>query len=405
MAENVFSEGKESMQAGVVSDGLEEWPHVSEAIDERLGRPLLPSHLRVQGGCLLLIVLFFIVDIVVPRGATPAIGYCLVPVLARNTHQRRFVFLITATCTVMTWIGYFLEPMGAAWWMSIFDRAMVTGVLWLTLFLVWRRMQAEVALAGQARALREAVSELRRSNSELENFASVVSHDIRGPLQSIDLLTSLMSSRPHMREDAQCTESVSLVRSEIARISDLVASLLDYGRVGGGELKLSDCDFNSVLTAVRQALRAELEAAGAEITNDPLPVLPADPALMGELFQNLIENSIKYRGPFTPRIHVSASAKAGEWSFAVSDNGIGIAAKDYARVFEPFYTSRSDGSAPGNGLGLATCKRIVERHGGRISVQSIVGEGTTFSFTIPTSVGDPRTRISSVVANAYASVH
>jgi signal transduction histidine kinase len=347
-------------------------------------RRFLPRRLQPYGVCVITTLIFFIADLVLPRGATPAIGYCFVPVLARSTRQRPFLLAITSVCTILTWIGYALEPAGAVWWVSVFERAMVTGVLWLTVLLVWRRMEAEIAIARQAQKLREAVSELQRSNVELENFASVVSHDIRGPLNSIGLLTQLISSQASIKSDTECSEWLGSIRSEITRMSSLIQRLLAYGRVGAGEVKLSDCDFESVLRSVRQTLRAELGSAGAEITNDPLPTIRADPGLMAELLQNLIENGIKYRRPSVPpRIHVAATAMSHAWLFSVRDNGIGMAVSDSARVFEPFYRVPTAGNSTGFGLGLATCKRIVARHGGRIEMQSIPGQGSTFTFLIP----------------------
>jgi len=269
--------------------------------------------------------------------------------------------------------------------MSVFDRAMVSGVLWLTLLLLWQRMQADAALQHQARALRAAVRELNRSNGELQSFASVVSHDIRGPLNSVGLLVRLISLRPAVRADAECGRCADSVVSEIARIGGMIQQLLTYARVGAGAVQLSDCDCGAVLDTVRRGLRAELEAAAATVTHDdPLPTVRADPVLVGELLQNLIENSIKYRGPSPPRVHVSARRAPDGWSFSVGDNGIGIRSEDCAHLFEPFYRGAAAATgAGGAGLGLATCKRVVERHGGRIEVESSPGHGSTFRFLIP----------------------
>jgi signal transduction histidine kinase len=135
---------------------------------------------------------------------------------------------------------------------------------------------------------------------------------------------------------------------------------------------------------VRQNLKADLERNCVQVTNDPLPTLRADPVLMAELLQNLIENSIKYRGETSPHVHISAARQPDAWLLSVQDNGIGIRAEDSERIFEPFHQVSGPKSPGGGvGLGLATCKRIVERHGGRIDVLSRQGEGTTFLFTIP----------------------
>lgn len=344
-------------------------------------RDFLPPWLQSYATCLVIMAVTFAVDIMVPRGATAAIGYCLVPVLARPPRRRWLLLLLTGLCTILTWIGYFLEPAGAIWWMSVFDRGMVIAVLWLSLLLVWRRMEAEIALAHKAEALRNAVRELRRSNAELEDFSSVVSHDIRGPLYSISMAIEIISSRSAVQADTESKKLLDSIVAEISRICGLMESLLTYARIGAGKVKLSDCDGESVLSSVRQALRAQLEAAGAELTNDSLPTLRADPALMTELLQNLVENSMKYRSSKPPRIHVSAIATPEGWLFSVRDNGIGMKADDCDRVFDRFYQGTE--SSTGFGFGLATCKRIVDRHGGRIEVQSQSGQGSTFCFTIP----------------------
>ena len=350
-------------------------------ISVQAGRQAVSSWLQSAVPCFLVMILCFVVDIILPRGATAAIGYCLVPVLARPLRRRGPLLLLTGICTVLTWIGYGYERAGAVWWMSAFDRGMVTGVLWLTLLLVWRRMQAQIALTDKANALREAVRELRRSNAELEDFSSVVSHDIRGPLHSISMAAEIISSRAAVQSDPDSKKLFNLIRAEIARISGLIERLLAYAHLGAGKVKLSDCESESVLKIVRQTLQAQLEKAEAEVTNEPLPTLRADPTLLTELLQNLIENSVKYRSSKPPRIHVSATATGEGWRFSVCDNGIGMNATDCTRAFDQFY--QGAGCSGGFGLGLSTCKRIVERHGGRIEVHSTPGEGTTFSFTLP----------------------
>jgi signal transduction histidine kinase len=336
----------------------------------------MPSWVQSYAICFAIMVLSFVVDIMLPRGATAAIGYCLIPVLARAPRRGWFLLSLTGLCTLLTWIGYLLERPGATWWMSAFDRGMVTAVLWLTLWLVWRRMEAEIAL-------RHAVRELRRSNRDLEDFSSVVSHDIRGPLYSISMAASIISSQPSVASDAESKKLLDSIVAEISRICGLAESLLAYARIGAGKVKLSDCNCESVLNDVRQSLRAQLENAGAELTNDALPTLGADPALMTELLQNLIENSIRYCATGPPRIHVSATATEEGWCISVHDNGIGMNAEECARAFDRFYQGAAAESSVGCGLGLATCKRIVHRHGGRIDVHSEPGHGCTFSFIIP----------------------
>jgi signal transduction histidine kinase len=330
----------------------------------------------------------FVADAILPRGATAAIGYCAVPAVAAGTRRIGFVLSMMAVCTVLTWTAFFIETQDYPAWKSAFDRAVVTAVLWLVLVIVLRRLAAFREVLRQRQALRDAALELERSNRELSNFASVVAHDLRGPLNTIGLFAELLSRSAPVAADPAGGEAVGAIRSELERANQFIKSLLAYGRVGAGAVKPKDCDCASILDEVRRHLRADLERAGAEIVNDPLPVVRADPVLIAELFQNLIENAIKYRREQTPlRVHVSASRRADGWLFAVRDNGIGVRPEDAARIFEPFYQTHAGatagkGAGNGVGLGLATCTQIVERHGGRIHAEPAPGEGTTFLFTI-----------------------
>jgi signal transduction histidine kinase len=327
---------------------------------------------------------FCVADLRLPRGATAAIGYCLVPVVAVATRRRGFLFSMVALCTLLTWVGLFVEPPGALRWMSVFDRSMVTAVLWLTLLVVLQRATAITALARQTQALENTTRELTRSNGELESFASVIAHDVRSPLHAVGLMAHLLARHRLIESDVECSEWIAAIQSEVAKMDGLIRSLLSYGRVGSGEIRRSDCDTEEVLANVRQTLASDLRDAGGEVTNDPLPVLRADPVLLAELFQNLIQNSIKYRGDAPPHVHVSAAWRPGGWRFSIRDNGIGISAADVKLIFEPFRQCLSGRSGRGGvGLGLATCKRIVERHGGQIEVAPSTGRGATFCFTVP----------------------
>jgi len=329
-------------------------------------------------------ILVFVADVILPRGATAAIAYCIIPPIAAGTRRRGFLFGMTIICTLLTWTGYPLEPAGAVWWMSVFDRVMVTGALWLALCLAWRRVVIIKALMRQTQALQDTTSELERSNGELERFASVVAHDLRGPLNTVGLLTQVLSSFGSVTANAECGECIGSIQAQLKRMSDFIQRLLAYGHIGSRDAGVAACDCTAVLTGVRQNLKADLERNCVQVTNDLLPTLRADPVLMAELFQNLIENSIKYRGDAFPHVHISATRQSDDWLFSVRDNGIGIRDEDSERIFEPFHrVSGSRAPGEGVGLGLATCKRIVERHRGRIEVQSKLGEGATFLFTIP----------------------
>jgi signal transduction histidine kinase len=167
-------------------------------------------------------------------------------------------------------------------------------------------------------------------------------------------------------------------------MEQLIRGLLAYSRATRPQSGKVPVDMNRIVESVRVMYRDEIEAAGAEIQCDRLPTVLFDESHLSQILQNLIGNALKYRGPDPPRIRISATAHADEWLICISDNGPGIAAKDHPRVFDMFQRLHSD-DIPGAGIGLAICKRLISAHGGRIWVESALGEGSRFSFTIPNS--------------------
>jgi signal transduction histidine kinase len=351
---------------------------------EELQRRWMLWHLAIGA----VVVASLVLDIVLPRGATAAIGYAVVPVLSAVHRKIRFVLVMTALCTALTWIGYLLEPPGSAWWFSLFDRAMVSMVLWLSFLLVARQMGLSEALAQRTGELELATLELARSNQDLDHFASRVAHDLRGPLQAIGLATQVVIRHGREHNDPEAVEWLESMQREMQWMSQLVQRLLTYGRMGGSAVSISDCDCNAVLVTAEQSLSGLLSSTQAAVTHDELPVLQADPVLMAELFQNLIENAVKYRGPLAPAIHFSAERDADGWLISVRDNGVGIEPENATRIFDAFTQARRSG-AGGIGLGLATCKRIIERHGGAITVTSVLNEGSTFWIRLPAGANAP----------------
>jgi len=362
-----------------------------------LSRPLLTtmdkslhSYRRYYFATFALMLVFFGADLLLPRGATPAIGYCLVLVVAVGARRPGFSIATAVACSLLTWTGYFLEPIGAVWWMSAFDRAMVTLVLWGAFVLTSRRAEAAAALVRQTAALEKTKSELERSNVELANFASVIAHDLRAPLNTIGLLAQIIDDRRGLTSVDDRQQSIDAIRKEVTQMSSLIQSLLAYGCVGSGEVQLALCDCEGVLRSVRHNLRSELEQLSGRVTNDTLPMVLADPTLMAELFQNLIENSLKYRSDIPPEVHIAAVECDNSFHFSIRDNGIGIPPGDPKALFEPFRQGRHGGSRHrGVGLGLATCRRIVERHRGRIWAEPHQDRGSTFHFIIPRAVPVP----------------
>lgn len=241
--------------------------------------------------------------------------------------------------------------------------------------------------------------ELERSNEELEHFASIVSHDLKSPLASIGGYARVLASRYSERFDESGKKMISHIVDGVQRMELLVYDLLEYARVSSNDQTFSEIECSSVVEMALSNLRNEIEQKGAIVTSDDLPVIYGDEMQFVQLFQNLIGNGIKYRSERQPRIHISARRIDGKtgiffqagglseikkgWLFAVEDNGIGIENGEINRIFEIFTRLHTQDKYPGTGIGLAICKRIVERHGGHIWVESAVGKGSLFYFAIP----------------------
>ena|GEM_PF-538825 len=243
-------------------------------------------------------------------------------------------------------------------------------------------------------------AELTRSNEELEQFAYVASHDLQEPLRMISGFTQLLAKRYKGKLGKDADEFVSFIVDGTARMQRVIEDLLAYSRVGtrGKPFEPTDCEniFNQAVTNLKVAI----EENKAEVTHDPLPTVMADPTQMVQLFQNLISNGIKFRKKEeTPRIHVSAQRRGNEWIFLVRDNGIGISPEFKRRLFQIFQREHAASEYPGTGIGLAICKKIVERHGGRIWAESVPGQGSTFCFTLPVKKSERQSGLYAPVGN------
>ncbi len=226
-------------------------------------------------------------------------------------------------------------------------------------------------------------ADLARSNTELEQFAYVASHDLQEPLRMITGYTSLLAKRYQGKLDSDADEFIGYATDGAKRMHALINDLLTYSRVGTRGKEFSPTDCEAVLQTTLAGLRPAIEESNASITHDPLPTVMADATQLGQLFQNLIGNGIKYRDSKPPVIRVSSKKEGSRWLFSVRDNGIGIDPKYGERIFVIFQRLHNREDYPGTGIGLTVCKKIVERHGGRIWVESQPGQGATFYFTLP----------------------
>ncbi|HML06311.1 MAG TPA: ATP-binding protein, partial [Methanobacterium sp.] len=233
--------------------------------------------------------------------------------------------------------------------------------------------------------LHKTIKELERSNYELQQFAYITSHDLQEPLRTIASFTQLLERRYKNKLDKDADEFIDFVVDAAVRMKEMIQDLLNYSRIGSnyGELKLINA--NIALNNAIHNLKSSIGENNAVITHDPLPTVTADKGLLTQLFQNLIGNAIKFRKrDVPPRIHISASLdeKNNEYIFKVSDNGIGMEEQYTDKIFEVFKRLHTMDEYRGTGIGLAISKKIVERHSGRIWVESILGKGSTFYFTL-----------------------
>ena len=233
-------------------------------------------------------------------------------------------------------------------------------------------------------ALRKYTEELRRSNEDLERFAYVSSHDLQEPLRSIVSFSQLLERRYKGQLGQDGDEYIDFIVEGGNRMQTLILDLLAYSRVNTNPQALRPTDVGAVMAAVERHLDPQLREAGAVLTHDPLPTVTADPLQLEQVFVNLVSNAIKFRRPDEPlRVHVSARREDGVWEFSVRDNGIGIEPEYFEKIFVIFQRLHTKDAYPGTGIGLAIVKRIIDRHGGRCRVESVPGEGSTFSFTLP----------------------
>lgn len=233
-------------------------------------------------------------------------------------------------------------------------------------------------------ALNRAVVELTRSNHELERFAHVAAHDLQEPCRTIISYAQLLERRAGATLDASAREFLDYLIGGAHRMRDLVTDLLAYSRIKGKEAPFVQVDCAAMAADVLTDLHRTIAEAGAQVEVGPLPTVSGDPAQLSQVFLNLIGNALKFRAPSrVARIRVTAEREGAEWVFCVADNGIGIASEYYQRVFEIFQRLHGPDRYPGTGIGLAICRQVVERHGGRIWVQSEPGQGSRFAFTLP----------------------
>jgi light-regulated signal transduction histidine kinase (bacteriophytochrome) len=267
-------------------------------------------------------------------------------------------------------------------WYHIQDRA----IRWLDGQHVRLEIATDITERKQAEeTLEHYAAELQRSNEELQHFASVVSHDLREPLRMVKGFLGLLKRQYGGQLDENADEYIHFAVDGAERMDGMIEALLGYARIDTKGKTFVPVDCETVLERVLGYLHFSIEATAAEVTHTSLPPVLGDEAQITQLFQNLIANALKFhRKDTASRVHISTQAEDETmWRFAVRDNGIGIPQAQQARIFGIFQRLHTSEEYEGTGIGLATCKKIVERHGGRIWVESAAGEGAAFYFTLP----------------------
>jgi len=261
---------------------------------------------------------------------------------------------------------------------TILDVVVFVGVVWWGVNSLHRmdtiRRKAE-------NELKQTADKLARSNADLEQFAYVASHDLKEPLRAISGSVQILQQQYHDNSDAD--EVIKHTVDGATRMQRLIDDLLTYSRLTTREAPLQPADANVIFDEAKANLESAIRESKAQVTADELPTVMGDQTQLLQVMQNLIANGIKYRSERTPKIHVSADENDGEWVISVRDNGIGIAPQYAQRIFRIFQRLHSRREYSGTGIGLAVCKKIIERHGGRIWVESEPEEGSTFFFTLP----------------------
>jgi light-regulated signal transduction histidine kinase (bacteriophytochrome) len=236
--------------------------------------------------------------------------------------------------------------------------------------------------------LTRTMEELERSNRELEQFAYVASHDLREPLRMVASYVKLLEKKYGGKLDQTAREFIWYAVDGADRMARLIDDLLTFSRVGTHGKQPVPTDAEAVFQVVQRNLQVAVQEKSARLTHDPLPAVMADENQLVQLLQNLCANALKFCKDRTPQVHVGVKRVDGMYVFSVRDNGIGIAPQHQQRIFQIFQQLHSHDEYEGTGIGLAVCKRIVERHGGKLWVESQVGEGATFYFTLAGAEGN-----------------
>ena len=239
------------------------------------------------------------------------------------------------------------------------------------------------ARASAEETIQQRTAELLRSNEDLKRFAYMASHDLKEPLRTVSAFTKLLAQRYRGRLDADADDFMQFMLDSIQRMEQLITDVLGYCKVGSGEDKRRRTDLNAAVDRAVENLKTAIHESHAVVSHAQLPIVLGNESELVQIFQNLLSNAIKFHGPDPPIVTVSAERRHTEWLITIEDNGIGIEPRYAAKIFDLFTRLNTMNDYPGSGIGLATCKKVVEHHGGRIFLKPQTKTGSTFCFTLP----------------------
>lgn len=352
----------------------------------------------VLPACSVVVFLVGVVDYVTGYELSVSIAYLFPIFIAAWFAGRNTGIFIAVISSATEFVANFLTGRTASHFLiSFWNGAMLFGFFFIFVFVLTiikteyrRRVKLIDELEDSLEKLRNTKEELERksrelarSNDDLKDFAYSISHDLQEPLRIVAGYVHLLERRYRGELDSNADEFIQYTVDGVKRMQALIKDLLEYSQVGTKEKQFKPIESSLAVGLAVGNLRTAIEESSAVVTYDELPTVTADLSQMSRLFQNLIGNAIKFRGKGIPEVHISADRKGNEWVFSVRDNGIGMDPRSTERIFVIFQRLHGRDEYPGTGIGLAICKKIVERHGGRIWVESEPGRGATFYFTIP----------------------
>ena len=347
----------------------------------------MPIQKRLQGDsvtvvvCLVMMAAIFLLDIESPIGIVGSMLYIIPVTFAFRVKEVRSLYLVAVIATVLTFAAVVPKNPHEVIFVA-FNRPICAGIMWFIVYMGVERRKSLTAMRELVHKLERTTKGLKRSNDELQQFAYVASHDLREPLRMVSGYMSLLEKKYSNLMDDRGKEYVQFAIDGAMRMDTLIVDLLAYSRAGTAPIGRSLVDLGQVAERALFNLGPAIEESQAVVRVSDLPTVAADATQMTQVFQNLIANAIKYRGDESPIVEVSATERESEWEIAVKDNGIGIPPEQQPRLFNMFVRLHTREEYEGTGIGLALVRRIVERHGGHIWVESDGKHGSTFRFTI-----------------------